>query len=219
MRRKIYPGLLAFLIFLVIILANTLFIFYDTSFVHNEFEKLGVDVSNATKIDREIRDYLVGDKQELNTDFLNEKEKRHLDDVKRLFTLGKILLGLFVLIIAVIIFEMKGSEMPKTGIFLGGFFVAFTCLALIVLNFFDTSFIIFHKLFFTNDLWMMTPHDNIIQLYPQQFFMNTFGKIVKRSVVWLVIAIGLFNLKYIWKLILKIKKYFSFGQGKKTKNI
>ena len=46
--------------------------------------------------------------------------------------------------------------------------------ALIVSGSFDRYFVIFHHLFFDNDLWILNPtEDNLINLLPEGFFSDT----------------------------------------------
>lgn len=195
MRRKIYQGLMALLIFFTVILANTIFIFYDDGFVKNEFEKFSTEsiLNNPGAIDTEIRDYLTGESSKIETDFLNEKEKKHLEDVKRLVTMGKILIALFIFLITVSLFEFNKNEMGKIGNFLGIYLILFVLMSFIVNYNFDIFFDLFHRAFFTNELWMMGPQDKITLLYPASFFLDASIAVGKRSVVWLLITLAFLN--------------------------
>ncbi|MBI5073011.1 DUF1461 domain-containing protein [Candidatus Woesearchaeota archaeon] len=45
--------------------------------------------------------------------------------------------------------------------------------------FFDYSFALFHRLFFSNNYWLMDPAvDKLVQLYPEAFFQNIFFCII-----------------------------------------
>lgn len=46
-------------------------------------------------------------------------------------------------------------------------------LAVVAVSGFDEAFRQFHLLFFTNDLWMLSSRDRLIQLFPQGFFFET----------------------------------------------
>lgn len=209
MRRKIYQGLMALLIFLTVILANTIFIFHDDGFVDSEFEKFSTKniVKNATGIDKEIRDYLTGESREIETDFLNAKEKKHLEDVKRLVTMGRILLGLFIFVIVVLLFEFKRTEIAKIGNFLGVYLILFVLASFIVIYNFDFFFDLFHRLFFTNDLWMMGPQDKITLLYPARFFLDAGIAIGRRSAVWLLIILAILNAGFFIRQFRRLKSF------------
>ena len=58
----------------------------------------------------------------------------------------------------------------QAGVTIGALMVA---LGVIALTGFDAAFRQFHLLFFTNDLWQLSSADRLIQLFPQDFFLET----------------------------------------------
>jgi integral membrane protein (TIGR01906 family) len=60
----------------------------------------------------------------------------------------------------------------------------------IVVVTFSSSFITFHELLFKTDTWMLDPAtDNLIRMFPEQFFYDIFVRIVLMSVVFATILL------------------------------
>lgn len=60
----------------------------------------------------------------------------------------------------------------------GLFFAVIAALAAIISTNFTKYFIMFHHMFFTNDLWILDPTtDMLINIVPEGFFMDTAGRI------------------------------------------
>ena len=58
------------------------------------------------------------------------------------------------------------------------FFAVLAVLAGIIATDFNKYFIIFHHIFFNNDLWMLNPDtDLLINIVPEPFFMDTAARI------------------------------------------
>ena len=60
----------------------------------------------------------------------------------------------------------------------GLFFAVIAALAAIISTNFTKYFILFHHMFFNNDLWILDPStDMLINIVPEGFFMDTAGRI------------------------------------------
>ena len=100
-------------------------------------------------------------------------------DVKALFQLDyKVLLGSFTLIVACLgfMFARKNRRVLYWGLIGGG---ALTLGIVVVLGigvltgFFDTLFIKFHEIAFTNTDWLLDPNiDVLIQMFPDGFWQD-----------------------------------------------
>ena len=110
--------------------------------------------------------------------FFNQREILHMEDVRVLFRYGFVALGISaVVFIASAFYIVKNKYYYETArcvmmgvfVFLGGFG---GLAAIIALNF-DKAFVIFHELFFNNDLWLLDPRtDLLINMLPLEFFIN-----------------------------------------------
>lgn len=121
-----------------------------------------------------IINYLKG-KEELDTSFFNEKEAAHMKDVRVLFafSLAVLIISMFVLLsIAVFAFIKKDiSLLWKCTLFGGISGLLFAVLLFLLSLNFSAFFGAFHRIFFTNSLWLMDPlKDRIIVLLPESFF-------------------------------------------------
>ncbi len=109
----------------------------------------------------------------------NEREVAHLKDVKGLFRLiYKILLGtgIYTLVfVGVSLFWWRDHRRLGQGLFFGACLTLALMLALgllIALDF-DSFFLRFHLLSFTNDFWMLDPTtDYLIMMFPQDFWFD-----------------------------------------------
>ncbi|MDU3398484.1 MAG: DUF1461 domain-containing protein, partial [Clostridiales bacterium] len=73
---------------------------------------------------------------------------------------------------------MKRVLCPSLCAGTGLFFGAVTVLALVISANFTKYFVLFHHIFFTNDLWILNPDtDMLINIVPEGFFMDTAGRI------------------------------------------
>lgn len=111
----------------------------------------------------------------------SDRELLHLRDVKRLlnrtYDAGWAALGFIVAYGLATIYWRRGAVRRacgwaalQAGVAIGALIVA---LGVIALTGFDAVFRQFHLLFFTNDLWQLSADDRLIQMFPQDFFLET----------------------------------------------
>lgn len=134
-------------------------------------------VARTGKSEAEVRSasedlvkYLKNGDDALMEKHFNARECAHMKDVYALFKLGRILRVAALGIVLVAFFFKRLSKQT----FLFGLYVWDAVIlvlgALITMNF-SRAFILFHKLFFTNDLWLLNPKtDWMIRLLPESFF-------------------------------------------------
>lgn len=169
--------------------------FYLASYEkHNVVEVTGKSIDQLDHITRELHSYIKGESvEEVLKPFFNEREIKHLEDVKVLFKYGFTLKRLsFVLSLFGIIIFLIYKDVAKLGT--GLFYGTFIWWGLIVLLFllstadFNKYFTYFHLIFFDNDLWILNPErDLLIQILPEEFFISIFRRIVLFFVTTLVI--------------------------------
>lgn len=156
----------------------------------------------------EMMDYLKGKRADLHVEttmggqqreFFNDREIAHMEDVQQLFlkaiTIRRMCIVLFVLLLvfmaathARLRYVLPSSLAVGTGLF----FALIAVLALIISTDFTRYFIMFHHIFFTNDLWILDPAtDMLINIVPEGFFMDTAGRI---ALLFGTTSLGLFAL-------------------------
>ena len=121
----------------------------------------------------------------------NAREQAHMADVQELFRLcGSVSLGSALLTLAGWLIAHRESafwRIVRRAVCCVLTFVA--CLMLLATIDFDSLFILFHRIAFTNDLWLLDPRtDLLIRLMPIGFFIS-YAAII--GGVWLAGMVGL----------------------------
>lgn len=191
------------LMFIVLVTSIEIAAYSDFSFYEKEYNKYAVtsyvdismpDLMNVTK---EMMSYLKGDREKLSdikaniggisdTPFFNEREVAHMEDVRGLFVgavyLRYILIAVSILcIIAVKLLKGKVFKFLSNVLIFGTVItlILTAVLVFLIAGDFEKYFIIFHHIFFNNDLWMLDPAtDNLINIVPQGFFMDMSMRII-----------------------------------------
>ena len=104
----------------------------------------------------------------------SESGIKHFKEVKDIFTIFY-MLGAITLVLSIIIILYKKKKRDFKYLFISS--VTAIALPLIVGLLmaidFDTTFMVFHKIFFNNDDWIFNPiTDPVIQILPAAFFMH-----------------------------------------------
>lgn len=174
--------------------------YWTPGYYEKEYAKYGVlkdvhmEMGDLLDVTEEMMAYLRGNREDLHVptvvdgqprEFFNDREIAHMEDVRGLFlgglALRRIGLAVFALCV-VLLFALKADVsrvLPKM-ICAGSalFFAVLAILAGIISTDFNKYFIIFHHIFFNNDLWMLNPDtDLLINIVPEPFFMDTAARI------------------------------------------
>ena len=163
-------GILILVLFCILI--NIRWYLFDENQYQREQQILGISRSHpeATQKTEEVRSFL--QKNMPLSDYFNEKEKQHLEDVQQLIFKGSIMLIMITLLLPLVIYNSRKDF--KSCIFWAGVILLIVPLLLFLFPF-PSLFLGFHKIFFTNDLWLLNPEtDKLISLFPEQFFRDTF---------------------------------------------
>ena len=113
-------------------------------------------------------------------EFFNQREKDHMIDVKNLIIGGFIIRNCAAAVIAASLIILKLFRLnfieylvwAVKYVFTGFLTIIAILAALIALNF-NKAFVIFHEIFFNNDLWVLNPEtDLLVNIVPLGFFMD-----------------------------------------------
>jgi integral membrane protein (TIGR01906 family) len=193
MKKKLTTLYISLVILVTLLLINIVYWGTNSNYYSKIHRDLAIDSKVVTTqdqldyINQEFTNYLkfrrdnlyinIELKDEVVTVF-NEKEISHMRDVKDLFAIsyGLIIAGLIVLIITIYYNTKKSRfdfiyKIVKTSLFTTTLIaIAF---AIIFTTSFDTFWHYFHKVFFTNDLYLLNPKtDFLIQIMPLDFFIK-----------------------------------------------
>jgi len=193
--------LIAIATFSSILFANLDIISFDRSFYYDKFEQYGIYSkfdNNKTLVDSEFENvlsYLEGNQNNIESSFYNDREKQHLEDVKQLFLIERLILIISVIMIILLgsyLFYTKNLQFFFKGIIAGSAgLIGFILLLFIaaILNF-KSAFIIFHKMLFSNNLWQLNPAtDNLINILPREIFYDIAIKIIITTIATSVIIL------------------------------
>lgn len=124
----------------------------------------------------------------------NSKEQSHMKDVRNLIWLiGISAICAFIIIIVCTLFLNKKSDnytIRRGYIFGIGTFLLFI-VALFIFSKLDFTkgFNAFHEIFFTNDLWMLNPNEDILlMIMPEQFFIDSMFIVILFSIPFLILT-------------------------------
>nr|MBR4279715.1 TIGR01906 family membrane protein [Clostridia bacterium] len=121
----------------------------------------------------------------------NQKEQHHMADVQRLFRLcSSFSLGSALMTVVIWCSTRRDSAFwqgVRRAIFCA--LALISCLVLLACIDFDSLFILFHRIAFRNDLWLLNPQtDLLIRLMPIEFFVS-YAAII--GGLWLTGMVGL----------------------------
>ncbi len=152
--------------------------------------------------------YMKGDREDLSitgvvfnveTEIFNDKEKAHMVDVKKLITLAQTLLNVGIALLTIIfIIEITTNREAFNYKFFKGVSITMvaTLFALLLIGAyavidFDAFWTSFHKVFFTNNLYLLNPNtDFLIRMMPLQFFIAIVKKLGLTFLYGFVISLG-----------------------------
>ena len=194
---------LIILIPLLIILGNFHLLIFNFGFYQSLYQQTGV---YQTFADQEIvnwaTDNLLGylrGKNNLDHIFFSKQAILHLTDVKNLlqFESGLFYISLITTAVISLIFIIKKQYKKLLSSFIFSSIVTIIAIGLLSLSLiwdFLSIFTRFHEVLFRNELWLFSADDNLIKLFPQQFFISFASSlavniIVTSAIITLISAI------------------------------
>ena len=197
-----------------------------TGWFRKEYEKYSVledvrgemSMESALQVTDEMMKYLIGERDDLvvmttldgkQQEFFSQREKDHLHDCRGLFISGfriRNVCGIAALLVLVIAI-FSGRKQRGNGLIftrtvpqaLVVIVLMLVTLGLIVARNFGRYFEMFHHALFDNDLWILDPaEDNLINLLPEGFFVDTAGRILALGLgLTLLVSAIFFLLSYV----------------------
>ncbi|MBE5774596.1 MAG: TIGR01906 family membrane protein [Clostridiales bacterium] len=152
-------------------------------------EYAGISEDDLVRVNEALADCLQGDPDVLENleaevfgkvqPAFNERELVHMEDCRKLFELARtvrniaVVFGPLALILGVIL--LNDRRKARISVLLGPVVLAapLGLLAAWAAVDFNAAFNFFHRILFTNDLWLLDPHtDLLIRICPQKMFME-----------------------------------------------
>ena len=211
MKNKLLSSLFVIFTVLFIVSASIALPIYIRPFYYahiepyNLVERTGRSAEEIRDAYNEVLDYLTLPNREFGTGVFEYSEdgKSHFADCKALFSLDTVVLLVSAAALALLavlaskgVFKLCrpfGAHILLTSCALP--FVLFASLGIVASIDFDTTFIIFHKIFFPGkENWVFNPYtDEIILALPQSFFTNC-AILIAASIIVLSLACVIFGL-------------------------
>ncbi|WP_314023517.1 TIGR01906 family membrane protein [Gemella sanguinis] len=181
-----------FSLFISSILAVIFYVCFDLNFYKDFYQKenlpssIGTSSDNLINNTQNLLNYL-NKKEQLNTDWFSEKDILHMVDVQNLYTFShNIMIYCFITFILstiIIILILRGKSLLYiTKIFnkvLLLFIVLVGGLSAVIAYNFNSFWIKFHTILFSNELWLLSPNEsNLIKMVPEEFFISLITKII-----------------------------------------
>jgi integral membrane protein (TIGR01906 family) len=149
-------------------------------------ENIGIEKDELMTVTKHLTDYMRGKEPELvvyaringeEREFFSQLDKDHMVDVKNLFTMGFAVfytaLLLFFVTSIVTVYRKRLLLQVKCYMYAAAGVLAFSLILIgIIALDFEKAFVVFHEIFFNNDLWLLDPDDLLVNIVPEQFFIN-----------------------------------------------
>ncbi len=173
--------------------------FYKYEFAKNDiYEVVAIDKEDMPLVIDRLSGYVVGRYPIFNyqltidgekRDVYGEREVLHMQDVRKIFDFTRYAAAAIALLIVVVFSMVDGAKrrdyllcLTRAGLIGVAIIVAF--LGLLVTLDFSKYFVVFHEIFFDNDLWLLNPAtDVLIQMLPEVFFRDIAVAIVALALV------------------------------------
>jgi integral membrane protein (TIGR01906 family) len=137
------------------------------------------DISRQYLLNRESIDFLADRKIDDNIPLYNQRELRHMDDVKVIVRGAMVFLysSIFFLLVVGIWSRSTGRWKDFTNAITTGGWLTVGLILLIfvylIINF-RSLFTNFHRIFFEGDTWLFQYSDTLIRLFPMRFWRDAF---------------------------------------------
>jgi len=137
------------------------------------------NVSRVYLVSREGIEFLADQQLTANTPLYNERELRHMSDVKVVVRGALVVLyGSLLYVVALGYWSMQSERWGdfKLALSWGGWLTVGLIVAIMVylaLNF-NSLFTNFHRIFFQGDTWLFKYSDTLIRLFPIRFWQDAF---------------------------------------------
>lgn len=175
-------------------------LYFDLQMEAGILNEAGISESDLLQLDVGLARYLGGDQDDLDYQIevfgrmqsaFNEREIQHLRDCRQLFAPTVSLwlnIGLAVIGVALVLYGgIQKTAWKAAWLASAVFILPIGMLAVWAVIDFSSAFTFFHKMLFTNDLWLLNPAtDLLIRICPQSMFMNLGLRIAIRSALVLL---------------------------------
>ena len=197
---------------IVLLLTDVQLTAFDRGYYKKEYIKynvpqnVGIEMDQLMSSTEKLLMYMENKRNDLDfkaevkgqqVEFFSDRDKIHMIDVKNLFVKGRVFRNysalLVLLLLAYLVYaRKKGSKLlPNVGIAVSIAGIVPVVLLIILMNIdFYKYFTVFHKIFFSNDFWLLDPGvDRLVNIFPQEFFSDMAFRIIYLYIAELVVVL------------------------------
>jgi len=182
----------------ILLLLNFRLLVFNQNFYKMEFAKLGVyenfDSREVVNFEaKELINFYCCDSQ-LSPTFYSQREILHLMDVKNLINLVNLYLYVLIwsaLTCLVYVIHKKAFKFSAHNLNVAALITIISIISLWFfskLNF-DSIFVNFHQLTFSNNYWLLPKEANLIKLFPPQFFVDFANQVALQTITMAAIIL------------------------------
>ncbi|NBK96452.1 MAG: TIGR01906 family membrane protein [Erysipelotrichia bacterium] len=219
-----FASIISFMMIYIIFVSCINLFAFNRSFYNYEYDRLNTaknlgmsDTSLYVATDT-LLDYLQGHRSNINVqvevnqktrEVFDEREKAHMVDVKNLYQDALLVRNVMVVVVialALFLYYDRKKEFKEVmsyayiRIFILSLFLL-SALLLYAISDFTTFWTNFHKVFFTNDLWLLNPNTSLmINMFPETFFYHLVFAIATSFIV-IITSLFVYSLRYQKKLM------------------
>ncbi len=173
--------LIIVLIPLTIVLSNVTYLATNYNFYIKIYQNKNIysDFSDDQILKSETQNLLGYYRGEniLDQNFYSDKAVRHLKDVRSLLIITKFLsfgFLILILVLSTLLYFSKAKKKLINACLRGSLtaVVLTAAICVLLLLSFQQLFLDFHLIFFRNSDWLFEPTDNLIRMFPQEFFIS-----------------------------------------------
>ena len=193
--KKLLYNLILPVTFVALLLASVIAVSQFRPFFRYQYNKLdraeyiGIDTEDLMDVTDGLLSYMAGGRENLDMQYevkgqmreiFDEREKLHMIDVKNLYmgviyiaaALGAVALAMTAFVVKKDGVATAKSTLKKNYKFAAiGLLIVVGLAGIMIANDFNSFWIKFHMIFFTNDLWLLDPRVSImINMFPLEFF-------------------------------------------------
>ncbi|QIK70347.1 TIGR01906 family membrane protein [Erysipelothrix sp. HDW6C] len=214
MKRNLYVVAVMLFILNIVISAILMLSFnrgyYAKTYRHlNTAETIGISDADLKRATNGLLDYIKDKRDDLDivvtvagedVQMFNQREKDHMVDVKDLYLTVVNFRSITTIFVAIMLVVSLGSgDYLDMALSRDTMKVALSCLGLLfgvvgvfaILDF-QSFWITFHKIVFSNDLWLLDPRvDRLIMMVPERFFMGLVYRIIAAVVAIAAVSGGI----------------------------
>ncbi|MEE8469909.1 MAG: TIGR01906 family membrane protein [Dehalococcoidia bacterium] len=160
---------------------------------------LNLNMEELLDVADQLIDYFNSDEEFLDIDLFNEREVAHMKDVKGLVQLAYFLQlasMAYIVVFVAINFALKRGAfwrgLARRLVWGSGATIGLlAALGLWAATGFETLFLLFHLASFSNDLWQLSPGDNLLLMFPQEFFNDATLFVAGAAIAEAIIIAGI----------------------------